>query len=1418
MTAPANVRANVQAPFPTLVTGSGPITVGKNNGVWTVGANGDVIVAANPGPVATDFALVWDSVAKAWVKVALSNLGAGGGGGGGGGGGTGNVVGPASSTTGHLAVFADGTGKLIADGGVPGGGGNPSGLQSALTFGAVGDGVTNNDSGAFPTNWVAQGNTLTKSFPIPVTQLVPNPLQMIAQGALVASGSPVKVDSYANDPGIANNPVPAGSTIVVIVTATNVANNAITSLTDSAGNTYTQVVQNTAAAGVGSAAIFWCQSTTQPLLGGVGFFTAVVAGALQTYGLWAFKLIGGATAVNASSSTTGTGTTFSLSTGVLAANSLVLAFSYPFQSAPPRVTPAAGFNQLDNFFLGGGINWAMHASGSGLTFNAPAFNSVPYAGLIASFTVPSLTPSCPALVTMATGLKSSLDIVGHGFRLTEPFQFSGSGNLDANLSKGTNYFTVHSGFTAYQFQFSTTNTAGQEWFEGTPVNITTSYVAPISVVPITQEWVQLVFPPGAYNANNGGGSSTVLVNGQMRLLVSGYGAEVQGLLGANAVMGHAWSGDSNAWAQLQTASSGPAQGTGGNSILQMLNLTNAQWFRPNHWVSVMGLDCEAGSNFAPDNFFNQFEKIKDYDPATGRIFLGNNSRLRDTYRSSWPTYYSTTAGRFGGAGFSYNRGTAGPWEPTGGGATVFLMPAKWDCQVVYEGFHQTDPPEGQAVWAVRDIYMRDMTSDNQAISAAQCKTMIMENCTWGSGVPDGQHLLQIDKLAEYTEFRNCTMDDIQALSAGSEKTVFESCKIVNLDALGSRSGTIRNCIISVLKIGAIYGICEQVLIEASHVSYLQPANVNFGNLYGNFLSFYSFSNGTIKFPWNEGGNIYFGPASWAVPGARMFFSVGPNGDNAGSPFIVTDVYVSGGFLCMDTTLAALPAPTNNKSSIVTISAAAPAVVNWGSPHGLTAGTLIQFLGNMPGGLVNFEQPFLGANSYFVLAAGLTANTFEVATSPGGTPINTTAFADDYSLCLASFKSSGTIGTPVRFASTFPGNGGNPAIFVNAPVPAGSLIVVQISNYVAKNSALPGGTPLTDSVGNTYTKAVESTAAAGTYSTAIYFCANCTALQYGDFIKFNLANYGLQACYVANANGGLDVALSQTLVGNVSGLSLATGTLATANEVIFYGWQSVNGLGFGGASTTYAPGNGFASLTPFLPYTGNLTNNGSICSDFGYKIVAATTTQTFNPTMNIWAVANPLFLGKHPCPKLTAHNNTGCPQMNDLEGAAAEPMNSRFKRSFGGLNGANITQNPPVIWGNLVTLTFNVIKPWTGGGACTFELDIVGRDASLNPSNATLVIDCSHAGVRTVTATGVTGVQGTDSIAAFAGWISSVGIPVTLGGVGWNGPLSQQPFLVVTCQTSQGITSADNIAIQGTADSTVFMLSDSVAAAQFAAGP
>ena len=53
MNLPANIRVNVQTPFPALVQGSGPITLTKINGVWTIGYDGSLLGVINTAPPLT---------------------------------------------------------------------------------------------------------------------------------------------------------------------------------------------------------------------------------------------------------------------------------------------------------------------------------------------------------------------------------------------------------------------------------------------------------------------------------------------------------------------------------------------------------------------------------------------------------------------------------------------------------------------------------------------------------------------------------------------------------------------------------------------------------------------------------------------------------------------------------------------------------------------------------------------------------------------------------------------------------------------------------------------------------------------------------------------------------------------------------------------------------------------------------------------------------------------------------------------------------------------------------------------------------------------------------------------------------------------------------------------------------------------
>lgn len=73
---PANIRLNVSFPFPAVITGSGPVGIGKNNGIWTVTLNFDALGVQTP-PLAnypTDFVVVWDSIARTFFKMPLSAI------------------------------------------------------------------------------------------------------------------------------------------------------------------------------------------------------------------------------------------------------------------------------------------------------------------------------------------------------------------------------------------------------------------------------------------------------------------------------------------------------------------------------------------------------------------------------------------------------------------------------------------------------------------------------------------------------------------------------------------------------------------------------------------------------------------------------------------------------------------------------------------------------------------------------------------------------------------------------------------------------------------------------------------------------------------------------------------------------------------------------------------------------------------------------------------------------------------------------------------------------------------------------------------------------------------------------------------------------------------------------------------------
>ncbi len=125
--------------------------------------------------------------------------------------------------------------------------------------------------------------------------------------------------------------------------------------------------------------------------------------------------------------------------------------------------------------------------------------------------------------------------------------------------------------------------------------------------------------------------------------------------------------------------------------------------------------------------------------------------------------------------------------------------------------------------------------------------------------------------------------------------------------------------------------------------------------------------------------------------------------------------------------------TNTIAGNPTITIASPAVITL-SAHGLHVGDAVQFTttGALPTGIT-------ASTTYYVISAGLTANAFEIAATPGGTAINTSGTqsgthtaarpANNYTVTLAPVPISYAAGMPIRFKANF-ANTGDAMVNVN----------------------------------------------------------------------------------------------------------------------------------------------------------------------------------------------------------------------------------------------------------------------------------------------------------------------------------------------------------------------------------------------------
>jgi hypothetical protein len=217
--------------------------------------------------------------------------------------------------------------------------------------------------------------------------------------------------------------------------------------------------------------------------------------------------------------------------------------------------------------------------------------------------------------------------------------------------------------------------------------------------------------------------------------------------------------------------------------------------------------------------------------------------------------------------------------------------------------------------------------------------------------------------------------------------------------------------------------------------------------------------------------------------------------------------------------------------------------------------------------------------------------------------------------------------------------------------------------------------------------------------------------------------------------------------------------------------------------------------------GTLPANTTVTADHGGMPGVNTGTFTLSNSATIGTPTNftatfAMTFLPHPCPRLTMVNCTGARFAADMAGAPPDiPIFSYFKRAYAGLAlNVNTQEKCVYIAGKLLSWTINVLKPYTGSGTnYVCQLSIAGFATSggiTYPTYIAQTIDLKTAGLRTITASGVTGSVGADSISAIPFWLSGghfvqTGVSPGFGSAAGD-TMANTPFFVMTAQTDQGI--------------------------------
>jgi hypothetical protein len=393
--------------------------------------------------------------------------------------------------------------------------------------------------------------------------------------------------------------------------------------------------------------------------------------------------------------------------------------------------------------------------------------------------------------------------------------------------------------------------------------------------------IELFIPSGSDCVLNQVSAPIVTFKGIKRLVVSGYGASINGVY--NHLAGETYIVNNTISTRVQAVSLGatqvtvnPTSSTQPAASCQTLSAC-ASLFTVGQYALLAGFDLQHGTGFPPNQFYFDYVLISAVNTTTGVVTF-TTTPTTNAYKTTWPNFFQGDSGSL----------------DAGGPATLYALWPEWDIDIEWKGltFNQSTSANYQVDASGRLVTFTDTTWTKSGQNTCVFPTANQVFTIVNSMMTGCQ--MEFDKSVKFFSMSGSTLNSLvfQSSSASTAYTISNST-IFNIVGTPYDLTITGSAINGQIVPGTQYGYAKSLSITTSSVNSLTgPGGVIWNGTNGGNNGFDNFATMTagviaISKAYLNTGTVSVTSSSWMAPGANLCWTDDLYG--CATIFQVTDV-------------------------------------------------------------------------------------------------------------------------------------------------------------------------------------------------------------------------------------------------------------------------------------------------------------------------------------------------------------------------------------------------------------------------------------------------------------------------------------------------------------------------------------------------